>query len=136
MVLSQEFEVTCNGLTQVRVLLTPSVAEDHGITRFLLLDAESEQPLLDQSIANSPIRSEAWYPLRIEPDWHSAGKQYMLEILGTSPVPEEGLQFFYTPQPEFDRGDFYESGQLLEEDLVLQYGCIAGLRKIWLTGKP
>ena len=26
--------------------------------------------------------------------------------------------------------------QPLQEDIVLQYGCATGLRKIWLTGKP
>lgn len=30
----------------------------------------------------------------------------------------------------------YENGEPIPEDLVLQYGCVAGLRKIWLTGKP
>jgi hypothetical protein len=43
---------------------------------------------------------------------------------------------FFTPQPEFDLGILYENGERLEEDMVLQYGCITGLRKIWLTGTP
>jgi hypothetical protein len=134
-VLSQDFEVTCNGLAEVRVLLTPSETAELGITRFVIHDSSSEQAVLDQSIANGPIGAETWYPLRFEPDWFSAGKRYTLEILGTSPVPNQGLQFYYTPQPEFDLGDAYEDGQLLEEDLVLQYGCVTGLRKIWLTGR-
>jgi uncharacterized membrane protein len=134
--LTQEFEVTCNGLSEVRVLLKPSRTDDLGITRFILEEASNERLLLDKSIANGPIRAETWYPLRFEPDWHSAGKQYTLEILGTSPVPDHGLQFFYTPQPEFNLGNSYENGELLEEDIVLQYGCITGLQKIWLTGRP
>ena len=135
-VLTQQFRVACNGLAEVRVLLTPSATEDHGIACFIILDAVSEQPLLDKSIANGPIREETWYSLPLETDWFSEGKEYILEILGTSPFPDQGLQFLYTPQPEFDLGDFYENGELLEEDLVLQYGCTAGLRKIWLAGKP
>lgn len=134
--LTQEFEVTCDGLSEVRVLLRPSRTDDLGITRFILGEASSERPLLDKSIANGPIRVETWYPLRFEPDWHSAGKQYTLEILGTSPVPDHGLQFFLTPQPEFNLGNSYENGELLGEDLVLQYGCTTGLRKIWLIGRP
>jgi hypothetical protein len=134
-VVTQEFEVTCNGLAEVRVLLTPSRTGELGITRFVIHDSSSEQAVLDQSIANGPIRAETWYPMRFEPDWFSEGKQYTLEILGTNPVPDQGLQFYYTPQPEFDLGDAYEDGQLLEEDLVLQYGCVTGLRKIWLTGR-
>jgi hypothetical protein len=134
-VLTQEFEVTCNGLSEVRVLLTPSGTAELGITRFVIHNSSSEEAVLDQSIANGPIRAETWYSLYFEPDWFSEGKQYTLEILGTSPVPDHGLQFYYTPQLEFDLGDAYEDGQLLEEDLVLQYGCVTGLQKIWLTGR-
>jgi uncharacterized membrane protein len=134
--LTQEIEVACNGLAEVRVLLRPSATEDLGVSRFILEDASSKRLLLDKSITNGPIRAETWYSLRFEPEWHSAEKQYMLEILGTSPAPGHGLQFFYTPQPEFDLGSLYENGELLEEDLVLQYGCITGLQKIWLTGRP
>ena len=134
-VLTQEFQVTCNGLAEVRVLLTPSTTGNLGVTRFLVEDSSTEQPILDKSIANAPIRGETWYSLPFEPDWFSSGKQYTLEVLGTGPVPNQGLRFFYTPQPEFDLGDSYENGELLEEDLVLQYGCVTGLRKIWLTGK-
>ena len=134
--LTQEIQVACSGLTELRLLLTPSTAGDQGITRFIIQDSSSGRLLLDQSVANGPIRAEAWYPLRFEPDWLSAGKQYTLEILGTSPVPENGLQFFYTPQPEFDLGNSYQNGELLAEDVVLQYGCITGLRKLWMTGRP
>ena len=134
--LTQEFEVTCDGLSEVRVLLRPSRADDLGITRFILEEASNERLLLDKSIANGPIRAETWYSLPFEPDWYSAGKQYSLEILGTSPAPDHGLQFFYTPQPEFNLGNSYENGELLKEDIILQYGCITGLRKIWLRGRP
>jgi hypothetical protein len=134
--LAQEFRVTCNGLTEVRVLLTPSTTADQGITRFIIHDTVGGQVLLDQSIANAPIQAETWYPLRFEPDWLSAGKQYTLEILGTSLAPGDGLQFLHTPQPEFDLGNSYVNGELIEEDIVLQYGCITGLRKIWLRGRP
>jgi len=120
----------------VRVLLRPSGTDDLGITRFILEEALNERLLLDKSIANGPIEAETWYSLPFEPDWHSAGKQYTLEILGTSPVPDHGLQFFYTPQPEFNLGNAYENGKLLKEDIILQYGCITGLRKFWLIGRP
>jgi uncharacterized membrane protein len=132
-VFTQEIQVACNGLAEVRVLLTPSTAGDNGTTHFVLEDAVSEQSLLDSSLKNQRIRAETWYPLRFEPDWDSAGKQYVLKILGTT---DQGLQFLYTPQPEFNLGNSYENDQLLEDDIVLQYGCVTGLRKIWLTGEP
>ncbi|HUE99162.1 MAG TPA: DUF2142 domain-containing protein [Anaerolineales bacterium] len=134
--LNQEIQVTCDGLAELRVLLTPSIAEDHGSTRFILHDPLSGQALLDTSVANDQVRTETWYPLRFEPDWLSAGNQYTLEILSTNASQSQGLQVLYTPQPEFNLGDLHENGQLIEENIVLQYGCATGLRKIGLTGKP
>jgi hypothetical protein len=134
--LEQEFQAGCKGMTEVRVLLHSSTASNGGSTRFVLEEAESKKLLLDQAIADDRIRREDWYSLRFEPDWNSEGKQYRLRILGMEAPAEQGPQAFYTTQPEFDLGNLYENGQPLPEDLVLQYGCVAGLRKIWLTGKP
>jgi len=131
--LRQEIRVACDGLTEVRILVAASNTKDQGATRFLLEDPSGEQTLLDTTIANTQIPIDAWYSLRFAPDWDSAGNRYILKILGTT---EQGLQFLYTPQSEFNLGDSYENGQLLEEDIVLQYGCVTGLRKIWLTGRP
>jgi uncharacterized membrane protein len=134
--LTQEIQVACNGLAEVRLLVAPSPAGDHGTTRFLLEDASKTQTLLDTSIANDQIGGETWRSLRFEPVWNSAGKQYFLEISGIRSSPGQGLQFLFTPQPEFNLGNSYENGQLNEQDIVLQYGCVTGLQKIWLTGKP
>ncbi len=134
--LTQKIQVTCNGLTELRVLLIPSAPGDKGSTRFTLFEISSNQSLLDQSVANDQITAEDWYPLHFDPDWQSAGKQYVLKILGLNTPPGQGLRILYTTQSEFDLGNLYENGNPVEEDLVLQYGCAAGLRKIWLTGKP
>ena len=132
--LRQEFHVTCNGLSELRLLITPSTARDRGMTRFTLEEASANQTVLDRSIANNQISTNDWYPLRFDPDWQSAGKQYILNIFSTN-TTSDGLRLLYTTQPEFNLGDLYQNGQLLNEDIVLQYGCVAGLRKIWLTGK-
>lgn len=105
------------------------------MTRFTLQDASTHRTMMDRSIANNQIAQNDWYPLHIDPDWQSAGKQYVLNILSTN-TADEGLKFLYTTQPEFNLGNLYQNGQLMKEDIVLQYGCIAGLQKIWLTGKP
>jgi uncharacterized membrane protein len=136
MSLTQEIRVACNGLSEVRVLVTPSTAGDRGTTRFLLEEASGERTLLDSSIANDQIRGETWHSLRFAPDWNSAGNQYILEISGNNSALNQGLQFLFTPQPEFNLGNSYESGRLNEQDIVLQYGCVTGLQKIWRTGKP
>lgn len=105
------------------------------MTRFTLQTAAGNQTLLDTSIRNAQISTDDWYPLRFDPDWQSAGKEYILKIIGTNTSPNQGLKLLYTPQSEFDLGNLYENGQLQKEDIVLQYGCITGLRKIWLTGQ-
>jgi len=133
---TQGVKVACDGFSELRVLLTPSIAGNQGTTRFILQKAPGNQTLLDTSVTNDLIRGETWYSLRFDPDWQSAGKEYILKILGTTTSAGHGLKLLYTPQSEFNLGDLRENGQLLDEDVVLQYGCVTGLRKVWLTGKP
>jgi hypothetical protein len=134
--LTQEIRVACNGLTELRVLMTPSIPDDKGLTRFILRDQVKNQTLMDSSVSNDQIPAETWYSLTFDPDWHSGGKQYVLEILSPNTSTSQGLKFLYSPQPELDLGQLSENGQAVQEDIVLQYGCITGLRKIWLTGGP
>ncbi|MBN2116884.1 MAG: DUF2142 domain-containing protein [Anaerolineales bacterium] len=133
--LAQEIQVACSGLTELRLMLIPSAAGDQGITRFVLQESSSNQILLDSLVTNNQIATEDWYPLRFEPDWKSAGKQYVLMVSSTNTPDGQGLKFLYSPQSDFDRGNLYQNGEPGEEDLVLQYGCATGLRKIWLTGQ-
>jgi uncharacterized membrane protein len=133
---TQGFKVSCDGFSQLQVLLTPSQPNDQGVTRFILQNQVSDQNLFATSILNNQISSETWVPLRFDPDWHSAGKTYILKISSTNTAAGQGLKLLYTPQSEFNLGDLNENGQLLKEDIVLQYGCATGLQKIWLTGKP
>jgi len=134
--ITQGINVACNGFGEVRVLLTPSTSSDQGKTRFILQEEVSDQILLDTDIVNSQFSADDWVPLRFKPDWQSTGKTYLLKILGTNASNGQGLKLLYTPQSEFNLGDLYENGQLQKDDLVLQYGCVTGLRKLWLTGKP
>jgi uncharacterized membrane protein len=129
--LTQEIRVECDGLAGLRLMLLPSAAGDQGQTRFILRDPISDQTLFDASIVNSQVTTEDWYPLDFNPDWHSAGKQYILMISGTNPPKDQGLRLFYAPQSAFDRGILYENEAPREDDLILQYGCATGLRKIW-----
>ena len=133
-VLTQEVRVTCDGLAELRVLLTPSTPDGNGKTRFVVKDPSGHKTLLDTTMPDEQITAETWYPLRFEPNWSSAGKVYILEIRGFAASSPQGLQILYTPQPEFDLGNSYENGKRVEEDVLLQYGCAAGLRKLWLRG--
>src|SRR5687768_3304771 len=133
---TQDVQVACNGLAELRVLLTPSSIENNTATRFVLEDPAINRNLLDISVKNDLILSETWHALRFDPDWHSAGKRYMLKIFSVDTPPGQGLRLLYSPQPQAELGSLYENGQLMQDHIVLQYGCITGLRKIWLTGKP
>ena len=133
---TQDVQVACNGLAELRVLLTPSGLENNTTTQFVLEDSATNRNLLDISVKNDLILSETWHALRFNPDWRSAGKQYILKIFSTDTPTGEGLRLLYSSQPQAELGSLYENGQLMQDHIVLQYGCITGLRKIWLTGKP
>jgi len=134
--ITQEVHIACNGLAELRVLLTPSIAETNTTTRFVFEDPSTNRNLLDISVTNDLIRSETWHQLSFDPDWRSAGKQYILKLFSTNTPAGHGLRLLYSTQPQPELGSLYENGQLLQDHIVLQYGCITGLRKIWLTGKP
>ena len=129
----QELQVTCDGFTELRVILFPSDSRTDGITRFILQDPVNNQILMDTQMQNDKITLEDWYPLRFDPDWDSNGNQYVLKVLSSNTSIGQGLRLFYSSQPEF-RGNLYENGQLMQGGIALQYGCITGLRKLWLTG--
>ncbi|HEX5809288.1 MAG TPA: DUF2142 domain-containing protein [Anaerolineales bacterium] len=130
--LTQEILVACNGFSELRILLSPSGGA--GTTRFILHDRTSPV-LFDTLVMNSDIPTEDWYPLRFNPDWNSGEQQYVLEVFGMDLPASHGLRVFYTTQPEFDLGNLIENGEFLQEDIVLQYGCVTGLRKMWMTGR-
>jgi len=131
--MAQEVQVTCDGFTELRVLLYPSISQPQGTTRFILQDAVSNRKLMDRLVQNDQITSDEWYPLRFNPDWHSNGKEYLLKVLSVDASKGQGLRLFYSAEPEF-QGNLYENGEHRQEGVVLQYGCITGLRKLWLTG--
>jgi uncharacterized membrane protein len=130
---TQEIQVTCDGFTELRLLLFPSISGPNGTTRFILQDSVNDKKLMDTLIQNDQITADNWYPLRFDPDWHSNGKRYILDVLSTDALNGQGLRLFYSAEPEF-QGNLYENGQLMQQGVVLQYGCITGLRKLLLTG--
>lgn len=134
--LIQEIHPSCNGLTELRVWVIPSAPGDEGSTRFILQDPVNHQTRIDDSVPNALISEETWYRLSFDPDWQSASKRYVLKIIGTNTPSGQGLRFLYAPQPEIDIGNLYENEEAMQGNIVMQYGCIAGLRKIWLTGTP
>jgi uncharacterized membrane protein len=134
--LTQEIGVTCNGLTELRLLLIPADGQNQGTARFVLREDKSGEALLDTLLASDQVSIDDWYSLRFAPDWLSAGKHYTLEIYSANGSSDTGVSVLYTRQPEFNLGDLREGSQVLEEDIVVQYGCATGLRKLWMTVMP
>jgi hypothetical protein len=134
MTLTQEIVPECDGMTELRVWVDASAADREGSTGFTLQEPERALVVLDRSVPNVQMPGGAWFALRFEPDWESTGKLFTLTIRGGESPAGQGIRVAYTLMPEYTVGQLYESGQPVEQDLVFQYGCIAGLRRIWLTG--
>src|SRR6185503_10592495 len=62
--ITQEVQVACNGLAELRVLLNPSIVENNTATRFVFEDPSTSQNLFDISVTNNLILSETWHELR------------------------------------------------------------------------
>jgi len=134
--LVQEIRPACNGMTELRVWVNPSAQQDVGTTEFIFQDSADRRNLASASVLNSRMPAESWYTLSFKPDWVSAGKLYSLKILGLGAPPGQGLTVAYSLKPEYSPGNLYVNGEPLQDDIIFQYGCIAGLQKIWESRGP
>jgi uncharacterized membrane protein len=133
-ILTQEIVPACDGLTALRLWVSTAQLDRSGTTQFTLRDQNRSLDVVRSAIPNADFPAAGWYTLTFDPDWDSAGKLYTLTIGG--PGDPGGLRVSYSLRPEYLDGKLYENGQNVSEDVIFQYGCIAGLNKLTERGQP
>ena len=131
----QEIVPECNGVSELRVWVNATGADPNGITEFTLRDVYLERELTSVSILNSELPDGNWHSLRFPPDWESNGKLYLLTIRNNS-QNNPGPRIAYSLRAEYSAGKLFENDQPLNNDLIFQTGCVAGLNKIRQIGSP
>jgi len=130
--LTQEIVPECNGMTELRIWIDATGADQTGITEFILNNVNNDSNVIDVDIPNSELPTGGWYPLQFQPNWSSSGTFYLLTIRagGTGP------RIAYSLRAEYPAGKLYENEKALGQDMIFQTGCIAGWEKIRIAGSP
>jgi uncharacterized membrane protein len=131
--LTQEIVPQCDGMTELRVWINSAQADPAQTILFELTDQNDSENASTVEVPNNRLPREGWYTLAFDPDWQSGGKLYTLTI--SSVGDAGGPRISYSLRPEYTDGKLYENGQNVPQDIIFQYGCIAGLRKMF-HGQP
>jgi hypothetical protein len=120
-------------MSEIRIWVDATGSSRNESTEFLLQDPENTIPLADQTISNEQLPQQGWYTLDFDPDWQSIGKAYILTIRTEAAQGSLGPRFADNPVPVNMGGKLRINNQDTDRNLVYQYGCIAGLKKVWWT---
>ena len=127
LILAQEFIPECDGMTTLRFWVNENNVAQGGSVRVSLTDLGGES-VYEENLFTSNIVEKGWQSISFDPFWDSAERAYLLTL--TSSAPNSDLKIAYSLRPEYRDGKLYENGEPVEEDLIFQYGCVAGWEKL------
>jgi uncharacterized membrane protein len=133
--LTQWFIPKCNGLRQMRVWIDSTSADPNGATEFILNDEQDQLVHVDVVESNSNLPAGGWFYINFPEDWQSGGKWFTLAIQSDQADPAKGVRVSSSIVPEYIDGPLMENGTAIENDMIFQYGCIAGWQKTLHTLK-
>ncbi len=125
LLLEQEFIAKCDGMTTLRFWVNQADAAQTDIVHVSLADL-GRVPFYEQDIAVSQISANGWQSIQFDPIVDSAENAYLLTLSADS---ASDLRLAYSLRAEYLDGKLYENGAPVEEDLIFQYGCVAGWQK-------
>ena len=128
--LAQEVVPKCDGMTTLQVRVNQNDAVANERVRFSLTTLDGDI-VFDKTLSASEIPADNWQAFDFEPLWDSSQNAYLLTI--SSSAPKSDLTLAYSIRPEYLDGKLYENGEEIEQDLVFQYGCVAGWEKLLET---
>jgi hypothetical protein len=130
--LKQEIVPACNGMTELSVWVNSNGTDPTALTNLTLRSPAEGTDLVQQTFKNANVPREGWLAINFSPQWQSQGQLYVLKLTGSS---AGGIQAGYSERSEYLKGKLYENDTPVSQDLLFQYGCIAGLQK-WLGAGP
>jgi hypothetical protein len=129
--LTQEIVPACNGMTELSVWVNSRGTDSAAMTQLSLRAPTEQKDVIQQSFTNAKVQRDAWLTIRFPPEWQSQGQLYLLRLTGSS---ADGIQLGYSEKSEYSRGKLFENQTAMGRDLLFQYGCIAGLQRLWGKG--
>jgi uncharacterized membrane protein len=125
--LTQEIVPACDQMTELRLWVNSRGADPEATTTLLLRAPTQELDILQQTFPNSAVDETAWLTLHFAPEPDSSRQLYILTITGSS---ADGIRIGYSEKPEYLSGRLMENDTPLGQDILFQYGCIAGIQSL------
>jgi len=127
--LTQEIVPECDGMTTVRIWVNTAESSLQNQTEFSFTDQDGSS-LIREILKNEELPSSGWYSLSFQPEWESSQKIYILTLKAMNNLQKNGIKIAYSIRPEYPQGLLYENEEVSEQDIIFQYGCIAGRQKL------
>ncbi len=129
--LTQEIVPACSGMKELLIWVNSRGTDPEGTTTLLLRAPQQEKDVLQQTFKNSDLPQFDWLIVTFKPEWQSQGQLYILTLTGSSP---DGMRVAYSLKPEYLAGKLYENNTAIGQDVIFQYGCVAGLQSLLGAG--
>ena len=124
--LRQEIVPACSGMTELSVWVNSKGSDPKGTTKLTLRAPTQEKNVALGMFKNADLVERGWLTATFPPEWNSEDQLYLLQLTGSV---SDGIRLGYSEKPEYLRGKLLENDTSLGQDLLFQYGCIAGLQK-------
>jgi len=132
MTLTQEIVPACNGMEEMRVWVNSTGTDPSGTTTLNLRAPTEEKDVVNHTFTNSQITKDGWLTVSFNPEWQSDNQLYILTLKSSS---ANGIQVATSIKSEYHTGKLFENNTAIEQDMIFQYGCLAGLQKLVQNGK-
>ncbi len=132
MTLTQEIVPACNGMKEMRIWINAVGNDPSGTTTVSLRAPNEQKDVVQQKFKDPEITKDDWLTVSFNPEWQSENQVYILKLSSTSAT---GAQTATSLKPEYLTGRLFENNTPVGQDVIFQYGCIAGLQKLLQSGK-
>jgi len=130
--LTQEIVPACDGMTELRMWVNSTGTDPVASTTVALRAPTEQKDLFKQTFVDAQIPKSGWLTVHFAPEWHSDNQLYILKLTGSSP---DGIRIGYSDKAEYLDGKLFENDTPVAQDMLFQYGCLAGLRSLQANGQ-
>jgi hypothetical protein len=120
---TQTFLSTCPNLAEIDLYLATYARPNTHPLLVRVQEVGSGQVLLDQSIAGSAVRDNAWHEFPLAPVPDSAGKTYMITLSSPEGQPGNAISIWSSRTDAYPGGEANVNGIAINADLVFRYRC-------------
>lgn len=132
MTLTQEIVPGCNDMTQLQLWVNSPGGDPNASTQVTLHASEGDRDVVSKSFHTADLPSGGWLTLDFPPESSSADHLYLITVSGTSP---QGPRLGYSLKADYVQGKLHENGAAVSQDMLFQYGCVAGLQRILASSR-